>query len=96
MADPGFPVGGRQPPTHTLFGKNICENKRIGSCWGGVPGVPPLDPPMKYVHKIDLLLAIHKINQFIIIFPITFNIIFYFDSLKLSPFRLGLGVEPGI
>ena len=38
VADPGFPVGGsadllgggggRQPPTHTLFGKNICENKR--------------------------------------------------------------------
>ena len=34
VADPGFPVGGRQPigghqpPTHTLFGKNVCENER--------------------------------------------------------------------
>ena len=42
MADPGFPVGGggaeplgggRRPPTWVLFGKNICENERIGSCW---------------------------------------------------------------
>ena len=38
VADPGFPVGGggggrrpvggHQPPTHTLFSKNICENER--------------------------------------------------------------------
>ena len=35
VADPGFPVGGaptrwggRQPPTRTLFGKNVCENER--------------------------------------------------------------------
>ena len=47
MADPGFPVGwrravgGHQPPTWVFFGKNICENERIGSRWGA-----PLDPPM--------------------------------------------------
>ena len=38
VADPGFPVGGgegRQPLTLALFGKNVCENERIGSCWGG-------------------------------------------------------------
>ena len=29
--------GGRQPPTRTLFGKNVCQNERNGSC---------LDPPM--------------------------------------------------
>ena len=56
VADPGFPVGGgadplgggRRPPTHTLFGKNECENKRNGSCWGGggAPAASPLDPPM--------------------------------------------------
>ena len=35
VADPGFsvgggtdPLGGRQPPTHTLFGENIRENER--------------------------------------------------------------------
>ena len=22
------PLGGRQPPTHTLFGENVCENER--------------------------------------------------------------------
>ena len=22
------PLGGHQPPMHTLFGKNVCENKR--------------------------------------------------------------------
>ena len=33
VADPGSPVGGggRQPPTRVLFGKNTCENERIGS-----------------------------------------------------------------
>ena len=43
VADPGFPVGGggakplggRRPLTWVLFGENICENERIGSCWGG-------------------------------------------------------------
>ena len=30
------PLGGHQPPTWVLFGKNVCENKRIGSCWGGM------------------------------------------------------------
>ena len=41
-----FPLGGRRPVggghrplTHTLFGKNVCENERNGSSWGG--GVPP-------------------------------------------------------
>ena len=28
VADPGFPVGGRQPPIRTLFGENVCENGR--------------------------------------------------------------------
>ena len=28
VADPGFPVGGRQPPMRTLFGENVCENER--------------------------------------------------------------------
>ena len=47
VADPGFPVGGRrpvggrQPPMHMLFSENVCENERIGSCWGGAPAAPP-------------------------------------------------------
>ena len=35
VADPGFPVGGRGPPTWALFGENVCENERIGSHRGG-------------------------------------------------------------
>ena len=46
VADPGFPVGGRGPPMWALFGENVCENERIGSHRGHVPGTPPLDPPM--------------------------------------------------
>ena len=54
VVDPGFPVGGRAPvggggrgpPTWALFGENVCENERIGSQKGGVPGARPLDPPM--------------------------------------------------
>ena len=55
VADPGFPVGGgvlthwggHQPLMHTLFGENVCENERNGSCWGGcMLAAPPLDPPM--------------------------------------------------
>ena len=53
-ADPGFPVGGgaeplggRQPATWALFSKNVCENEKIGSCWGGgARRRHPLDPPM--------------------------------------------------
>ena len=40
--------GGR-PPMRTLFGKNMCENERNGSCWGGggaCAGSAPLDPPL--------------------------------------------------
>ena len=42
VADPGFSVGGgadllggRRPLTRMLFGENMCENERIGSCYGG-------------------------------------------------------------
>ena len=28
------PLGRCQPLTWVLFGKNVCENERIGSCWG--------------------------------------------------------------
>ena len=30
----------------TLFGDNVCENARIGSCRGTCTGARPLDPPM--------------------------------------------------
>ena len=33
-------LGGRGPPTWVLFGKNVCENERIGSCRGHAPGTP--------------------------------------------------------
>ena len=35
------PIGGSGPPTQALFTKNVCENERIGSCRGHVPGTPP-------------------------------------------------------
>ena len=48
-----FPSGGRGPilggfwpPTWALFSENVCENKRIGSCRGGMHQHAPLDPPM--------------------------------------------------
>ena len=53
MADPGFPVGGRGPVRggrgplmQALFGKNVCENKRIGSHGGVRPanGLEVADP----------------------------------------------------
>ena len=47
VTDPGFPVGERRPVggadlQHVLlFGKNICKNEGIGSCWeGGAGGAP--------------------------------------------------------
>ena len=44
VADPGFPVGGRGPPTWVLFSKNVCKNERIWSHGGG-GGVHPACPP---------------------------------------------------
>ena len=38
-----------------LFGKNVCENERIGSCGGGgghAPDMPPLDLPMPKIPVI--------------------------------------------
>ena len=37
----GQPIGGHRPPMHMLFGKNVCENERIGSCWGAHAGGAP-------------------------------------------------------
>ena len=37
---------GAWTPDVALFGKSVCENKRIGSGRGRAPGTPPLDPPM--------------------------------------------------
>ena len=52
-------MGGHQPPMQGLFGKNVCENVRIGFCWGGegrcVPAAPSLDPPT----KIDQIFQFH-------------------------------------
>ena len=53
MVDPGFPFGGGgadplvgwcQPPTCTLFGKNVCKKRKKLILLGG--SAPPLDPPM--------------------------------------------------
>ena len=42
VADPGFPVRGHGPVRGALFGKNVCENERIGSRRGGMlPARPP-------------------------------------------------------
>ena len=51
VADPGFPVGGRgpvggsRPSTWSLFGENVGEKERIGSCRGACTG-HTLDLPM--------------------------------------------------
>ena len=38
---------GHQPPTQALFSENICKNKRIWSCWGGVCWkLLYVDPPL--------------------------------------------------
>ena len=42
--DPGFSVGGHQPPTHLRFG----ENKRIVSGWEGGPPGSANDDEWKY------------------------------------------------
>ena len=42
--------GGRGSPMLALFGENVCENERIGSCRGWhAPGTPPLDLPMRQI-----------------------------------------------
>ena len=49
VEDPGFPVGerGRQPRMQALFGENVCQNEKIGSCWGrGLLRQHSLDPPL--------------------------------------------------
>ena len=57
VADPGFTIGeggadllgGCQPLMCTLFGKNICENERNGSCWGGGGGTCQQHSP--WIHQ---------------------------------------------
>ena len=47
VADPGFPIGGvdpfgrHGPLMQVLFSKNVCQNERIGSHRGCMPGMPP-------------------------------------------------------
>ena len=58
VADPGLPVGGcgpiggHGPLTWVLFGKNVCKNKRIGSCREGMHLACPLDLPMHAFLKL--------------------------------------------
>ena len=60
VADPGFPIGGRGPPTWALFGENVCENERIGSHRGACTRhAPPLDPPMLWD---PILLFLHTFS----------------------------------
>ena len=82
MADPGFPVGGGVDPlggeslTQALFGKNVCENERIGSRrGGGVHPARPLDPPMDYYKSIFKYFNISK-NKF------TENFIRFIQNVK--------------
>ena len=67
-------IGGHQPLMWVLFGKNVCENERIGSPWGGTHRQrPPLDPPMNrdvvYIYQLVLSTSvknsIHKDNKFL-------------------------------
>ena len=41
VADPGFPVGGRQLPRQLCFKKFVRQNERIWTLRGGAPAVPP-------------------------------------------------------
>ena len=62
VADPGFPVGGRrphwgrQPLSQVLFGKNVCENERIGSHCGEVAsGAPWICHWLRYIFEQCIL-----------------------------------------
>ena len=46
------PLGGHGPLTWALFGENVCENKRIGSHGGHVPGMPPRSTNAKVCEMI--------------------------------------------
>ena len=41
VADPGIPEGGYQLPIWLRFTKCVCQNERIGTLGGHVPGAPP-------------------------------------------------------
>ena len=65
MVEPGFPVGvggghrphwGHQPLTWALFGRNICENERIGSRGEAARWQWSMDPPLvkkRYISICD-------------------------------------------
>ena len=58
VADPGFPVEEeRRPPTQVLFGKNLCKNERIETCWGGGTGSAP------WIHQCNDVLNFHSGNK---------------------------------
>ena len=76
--DPGFPVGGRRPPTRALFGGNVCENKRIWSHW--VPWGAPLDP--------GLVLLPIVAPSLIVPAPLFFNQEMCHDRFKIDTFLI--------
>ena len=41
VVDPGFPVGGREPPTWALLAKMCAKMKELGPIGGCAPGTPP-------------------------------------------------------
>ena len=49
------PLGGRGPPTWVLFGKNVCENEKIGSHRGACAQHAPLIRLCLYITLLPLL-----------------------------------------
>ena len=66
VADPGFLVGGAWThwggghglPTQALFGKNVCQNERIGSCSGGGGGSCTGHAP----RSVNVIYAVQRYN----------------------------------
>ena len=50
------------PPMWALFSKNVCENERIGSCWGA-PATPPRSAnAMQWISKYKSVVALNNVG----------------------------------
>ena len=57
------PIGGHQPLTCTLFGKNVCENERNGSCWGCTLAASPGSANGLYKFYVEFCYKLHMLSR---------------------------------